>query len=231
MRRRRIKKVLLVSACCLAAFTCGVLIWHITHEGQEQDSGYYITDISSTAQIVHIPPAGPVPVDHETRIIRRENPKLHETEVMRLWEFIDLAFASLDEIDNMTGGAVEQISRPVAIAVMLQESKGNPKAKGKAGEIGLFQVTPKYHTTKLHKAGILETSNAAELWEPEKNALAGVYLLKQCAAGVPTLDRALMRYNAGYMERNGAGYWRKIKPLIVELEGGGELRDAHDRKL
>lgn len=75
-------------------------------------------------------------------------------------------------------------------AVIRRESAFNPKARSKAGAIGLMQVMP-FNAARL---GFTEK----QLWDPAKNILAGVRLLAVLLKHYDgDLISALVAYNAG----------------------------------
>jgi soluble lytic murein transglycosylase-like protein len=78
-------------------------------------------------------------------------------------------------------------------AVIRQESAFDPRAKSKAGAIGLMQLMP----ANGAKLGLTE----AELWEPAKNVLAGTRLLAVLLKHYDgDLISALVAYNAHPMK-------------------------------
>lgn len=82
------------------------------------------------------------------------------------------------------------------LAVIAVESKGDPEARGSAGERGLMQLMP---ATAIEQAGMLGMEDPAEvdLFDPETNiTLGAAYLQKQLLRFTrPSL--ALAAYNAG----------------------------------
>ena len=76
------------------------------------------------------------------------------------------------------------------LAIIWQESGGNPLAKGAAGEIGLMQIMPL--TGSLYGATTPE-----ELWNPVMNIRVGARYLQYCFDNTPTAFDALRAYNAG----------------------------------
>lgn len=85
-------------------------------------------------------------------------------------------------------------------AVIWKESRFNPQAKGKAGEVGLMQVMP---VTGLEWAGThgVEGFTPERLFDPETNLRAGVWYLRKAVEEWSTKDNplpyALAQYNAG----------------------------------
>ncbi|MFO1530349.1 MAG: lytic transglycosylase domain-containing protein [Kiritimatiellia bacterium] len=85
-------------------------------------------------------------------------------------------------------------------AVIWKESRFNPQAKGKAGEVGLMQVMP---VTGMEWAGTqgVEGFTPERLFDPETNLRAGVWYLRKAVDEWSTKDNplpyALAQYNAG----------------------------------
>ena len=85
-------------------------------------------------------------------------------------------------------------------AVIWKESRFNPRAKGKAGEIGLMQVMP---VTGMEWAGThgVEGFKPDHLFDPETNVKAGAWYLRKALDEWSTKDNtlpyALAQYNAG----------------------------------
>jgi soluble lytic murein transglycosylase-like protein len=88
-------------------------------------------------------------------------------------------------------------------AVIRRESAFNPRAKSRAGAIGLMQVMP----FNARKVGLRE----AELWDPERNILGGTRLLA-----------ALLRYYNGDMVAALAAYNAKPRNPFAPLPNNGE---------
>jgi len=104
---------------------------------------------------------------------------------------------------------------PVALAkaVVHVESRYNPRATGRVGEVGLMQL-------KLQTArGMGYTGSRANLYDPETNIRYGMkYLAKAHQLAGGDLCGTILRYNAGhYAKRMSAGprrYCNKVKALI-----------------
>lgn len=91
------------------------------------------------------------------------------------------------DVAKSEGGAINPL---FILAVIWQESGGNPLAKGEAGEIGLMQVLP---STGLLFGASLE----AELWNPVINIRVGSRYLQYCFDNTSHVFDALRAYNAG----------------------------------
>jgi len=109
------------------------------------------------------------------------------------------------------------------VALIVTESRGDMFTKGSAGEIGLTQIIPRFHAKALHKAGILPSMDPSYLWDAERNIEGGIFILMNIARGVDRLDRAFSRYNAGYRERAGRPYARKIMSRVNEIKKGESI--------
>ncbi|MBS1181311.1 MAG: emtA [Proteobacteria bacterium] len=104
----------------------------------------------------------------------------------------------------------------LAEAVVRHESRFNPKARGRHGEIGLMQIKPQ--TAR----GLGYTGTAAGLYEVETNLkwgmayLAGAYKL----AGGDTCG-TILRYNAGHgarrMNRISRAYCSEVSTYVASL--------------
>ena len=85
-------------------------------------------------------------------------------------------------------------------AVVWRESGFNPNARGRAGEIGLMQVTDAAAQEWAEAAGVYPVPEA-HLFDPRTNVLAGTWylakLIRRYAATDDPLPFALADYNAG----------------------------------
>ncbi len=109
------------------------------------------------------------------------------------------------------------------VGLIVTESRGDMFTKGRSGEIGLTQIIPRFHAKALHKAGILPSMDPSYLWDAERNIEGGIFILMNIARGVDRLDRAFSRYNAGYRERAGRAYARKIMSRVNEIKKGESI--------
>ena len=85
-------------------------------------------------------------------------------------------------------------------AVIWRESRFNPKARGRAGEIGLMQIREPAAEEWARAEGIPYFSHD-HLYDPGKNVLAGTWYLQKALRRYPRVDNpvayALADYNAG----------------------------------
>jgi soluble lytic murein transglycosylase len=94
-------------------------------------------------------------------------------------------------------------------AVVWRESRFNPKARGRAGEIGLMQVGELAAKEWAEAEGI-PSFDHEHIFDPAKNALAGTWYLRKCLQRYAHTDNpyayALAEYNAG---RTNVLRWNK----------------------
>lgn len=101
----------------------------------------------------------------------------------------------------------------LAHAVVRVESNFNPKARGRAGEIGLMQIKPA-------TARMMGYSGASKgLYDPETNIKYGMkYLAAAHKLGGGKTCNTILKYNAGHgakrMNPVSANYCGKVKSLI-----------------
>ena len=107
--------------------------------------------------------------------------------------------------------AAQRYGVPPALikAVVWRESRFNPRAHGKAGEIGLMQIAA-LAAKEWADAEKLALFEHEDLYDPEQNTLAGAWylrkLLKRYARADDPLPYALADYNAG---RSNVLRWNK----------------------
>ena len=118
----------------------------------------------------------------------------------------------------VTAARTEGIDPLLLRSVAIQETNLNPKAVGKAGEIGLFQIMP---NTAKHWAE--QTDNPIptmkDLFEPALNAQISAWYLRQGLDEFADMDNpmayALAYYNAG---PSRARRWQQELPDGVAFE-------------
>ncbi|WP_350334967.1 lytic transglycosylase domain-containing protein [Coralliovum pocilloporae] len=101
----------------------------------------------------------------------------------------------------------------LALAVVQIESRFNPRAVGRAGEVGLMQIKPR--TAR----GMGFKGSRKALFHPETNIKYGMkYLAGAYKRGGKTICGAILKYNAGHyakrMNPTSARYCRKVKKVI-----------------
>lgn len=86
-------------------------------------------------------------------------------------------------------GQAYGICPELLMAVIEQESGGNPDAVGAAGEIGLMQIYPKWHMDRAESLGVYS------LFSPRGNILVGADYLVELFAEYGDIGTVLMVYN------------------------------------
>lgn len=86
-------------------------------------------------------------------------------------------------------GQEYNICPELLMAIIEQESGGNPDAVGAAGEIGLMQIYPKYHSDRMEELGVYS------LYAPKSNILVGADYLAELFEEYGDLGTVLMVYN------------------------------------
>lgn len=98
-------------------------------------------------------------------------------------------------------------------AVVFQESRFDPFARGRAGEAGLMQILPSGAATEWARANGKPTPGVTELLNPETNLTVGCWYLacgmRRYAKYRQVCELALARYNAG---ESRADKWRPEHP-------------------
>ena len=109
-------------------------------------------------------------------------------------------------------GQVYNICPELLEAIIEEESGGDPDAVGQAGEIGLMQIYPKYHTERMQRLGIMDLS------EPEGNILAGADYLAELFYEYGDPGTVLMYYNGtkNFGERGKAGDYTEYAESILK---------------
>lgn len=120
-------------------------------------------------------------------------------------------FRSRESIDR--AAALYRVPPRLVAAVIWQETRFNPLASGKAGEIGLMQVMPAT-AGEWAKAERLRGFSPEILWNPDTNVLAGTWCLgraiRRWSAQKDPLPYALAEYNAG---RSNALRWERSSAM------------------
>ena len=74
-------------------------------------------------------------------------------------------------------------------AIIEEESGGDPDTVGKAGEMGLMQIYPEYHSGRAERLGVYS------LFDPEGNILVGADYLAELFLEYGDAGTVLMAYN------------------------------------
>jgi len=102
-----------------------------------------------------------------------------------------------------------ELSPQLVRAVVFQESRFDPEARGKAGEVGLMQVLPAGAGTEWARMNDRPVPTVRELENPAYNLNVGCWYLEQgirrYAGYRADTELALARYNAG---QSRADKWR-----------------------
>lgn len=103
----------------------------------------------------------------------------------------------------------------LADAVVSVESRYNPRARGKAGEVGLMQIKPATARGMGYKGSV------KALFDPDTNLRWGMkYLGKAHELGGGSICRTILKYNAGHfakrMNKTSSQYCNKVKRLMAK---------------
>jgi soluble lytic murein transglycosylase-like protein len=94
---------------------------------------------------------------------------------------------------------------PVVVCSLVEVESGfNPRAKGKGGDYGLFQIHPRWHGAGYRRVGD-NVAKGCEILRGELDRCHG------------EIDKALGRYNAGSNIRLGAVYAAKVLKVASRL--------------
>lgn len=108
---------------------------------------------------------------------------------------LDVAKGAAEHASGVYG-----VDQDLILAVMWKESRYNPKAEGKAGEIGLMQLMPGTAGEWATKTGQRDFKTSM-LFHPVVNAEAGTWYIRRgmelWSHKADPLPYALARYNAG----------------------------------
>ncbi|MDH3196247.1 MAG: transglycosylase SLT domain-containing protein [Hyphomicrobiales bacterium] len=101
----------------------------------------------------------------------------------------------------------------LALAVVQVESNFNPRARGRAGEVGLMQIKPA--TARL----IGYKGSVKALYNPDTNLAWGMkYLAEAHRRGGGSVCGTILKYNAGHhakrMNKISSRYCRKVKSIL-----------------
>lgn len=107
----------------------------------------------------------------------------------------------LIEAAAMRAGQIHDVDPRLILAVMKKESRFDPNAVGKAGEIGLMQIMPATAMEWAHLEKVTGFQPDPHLFDPEINAEVGAWYigagLNLWNTRVDPVPYALARYNAG----------------------------------
>jgi len=89
------------------------------------------------------------------------------------------------------------VDKEITLSVVHTESRCFKDAVGNSGELGLMQVTPRWHMERAKNLGV------EDLLDPYSNILVGVSLLKDLDVNENPIQ-ALEIYNGGYVKSAAA---------------------------
>ena len=105
----------------------------------------------------------------------------------------------IDDIATRSG-----VDPAIVKAIIQEESNGNPNAVGDGGEsIGLMQIQPRWHQTKMEELGIVN------LYDPQENVILGCSILSDLYDKYGNYEDALSVYDSGNVH-DGKQYAERI---------------------
>ncbi|HSG95259.1 MAG TPA: transglycosylase SLT domain-containing protein [Afifellaceae bacterium] len=121
-------------------------------------------------------------------------------------------------IHRLVGKHARAAGVPVALAlaVVQVESNFNPRARGRAGEVGLMQIKPATARAIGYKGSI------KALYNPNTNLTWGMkYLAEAHRRGGGSVCGTILKYNAGHfakrMTKTSSRYCGKVKSILRKL--------------
>lgn len=121
-------------------------------------------------------------------------------------------------IHKLVGKHARAAGVPVALAlaVVQVESNFNPRARGRAGEVGLMQIKPATARAIGYKGSV------KALYNPHTNLTWGMkYLAEAHRRGGGTICGTVWKYNAGHyakrMTKTSSRYCGKVKAILRKL--------------
>lgn len=123
-----------------------------------------------------------------------------------------ILFIFLPALRAGTAPYYNPINNALINAIIKVESCGNPKAISREGAWGLMQVRHAVWEKELKKAGIIR--HKQELFSPEKNIMAGKYILTKYYGQTGCLKKTLKKYSGNdnsYFEKVMTVYQRQMK--------------------
>ena len=125
------------------------------------------------------------------------------------------AASGKSHIHNLVGKHARAAGVPVALAlaVVQVESNFNPRARGRAGEVGLMQIKP------ATARGIGYKGSVKALYNPSTNLAWGMkYLAEAHRRGGGSVCGTILKYNAGHyakrMNKISSRYCGKVKKIL-----------------
>ena len=161
---------------------------------------------------------------HAIESILAHNPRLQTEEAEHLWRTVRETVRRFQSDPVYRGGATKEITAELVLSVILVESNARRTAHSKAGAVGLMQIVPVHHIKSLNSAGILR--DKSELWNAERNIMAGTYILMCYAMSSESVKEALARYNAGRRIAAGMPYAQKVLSVHDRVIGQSNKRSV-----
>jgi len=128
---------------------------------------------------------------------------------------LEKAATGKSSIHKLVGKHARAAGVPVALAlaVVQVESNFNPRARGKAGEVGLMQIKP------ATARGIGYKGSVKGLYNPDTNLAWGMkYLAGAHRRGGGSVCGTILKYNAGHyakrMNKTSSRYCGKVKSIL-----------------
>jgi len=107
---------------------------------------------------------------------------------------------------------------PLVRALIFRESRFNPQARGKAGEVGLMQVLPEGAAAEWARIRKRPVPTVHELYDVQLNLEVGCFYLARCMRRWrkyrAQMELALCDYNAGTRRVN---QWRPAEPSEPDI--------------
>ena len=128
---------------------------------------------------------------------------------------LEKAATGKSSIHKLVGKHARAAGVPVALAlaVVQVESNFNPRARGRAGEVGLMQIKP------ATARGIGYKGSVKGLYNPDTNLAWGMkYLAEAHRRGGGSVCGTILKYNAGHyakrMNKSSSRYCGKVKSIL-----------------
>jgi len=199
-------------ATAVVGVTAGVLFATYQHEAQQySENASRIVEISELAR-----PVKPVGI-HLVDYICRNNSRITRDMAEGYVCTVESVLSEYKSDPAYSTGVAPFIEAEHIVALIVTESRGDMFTKGRAGEIGLTQIIPRFHVKALHKAGILPSMDPSCLWDAERNIKGGIHIVMNIARQVDRLDRVFARYNAGIREKAGRKYALNVMGRVYDM--------------
>jgi soluble lytic murein transglycosylase-like protein len=135
--------------------------------------------------------------------IKKQNESLTNSEVINIIK------------SSLKWGDEFGVDEKMILAIMTVESKFNYHAISSAGALGLMQIVPKWHLSKIVEARA-KLGNP-ELFDPNTNIFMGTWIYKECLTKFKNKENALLCYNGSNEMPNG--YDKKVLIAYNDISG------------